>query len=244
LRRKRILALIPARSGSKGIPNKNILKLENHPLLAWSIRAAKLTPEISDIVVSTDSLEYQKIAQSYGADVPFLRPSTISGDVSTDFEFIKHTLDYYKNLKIYYDLVVHLRPTTPLRNPQVLSAAISEFISSGDRNTALRSVHETSESMYKGFEVNQNGNLMTIFDRNCNVEVANNPRQSFPKTYVANGYVDILRPNIINENGFVHGDNVLAFKTESISELDMKSDIDFVKFELKSNNLYKQRLWS
>jgi len=86
------VALIPARSGSKGVKNKNILKVNGFPLLAFSIRAALLTKGIDRVVVSTDSRSYKKITLEYGADVPFLRPKNISGDRSTDYEFICHAL--------------------------------------------------------------------------------------------------------------------------------------------------------
>ena len=90
---KNIVCIIPARSGSKGIQDKNIVNLGGHPLLAWTIATAKKSNLINRTVVSTDSKEYQKIAREYGAEAPFLRPSNISQDNSTDLEFIKHILE-------------------------------------------------------------------------------------------------------------------------------------------------------
>lgn len=113
---KTFLAIIPARSGSKGLPNKNIRILCGKPLIAWSIEAGLQSKYIDEVVVSTDSQEYAQIAKSYGAKVPFLRPNELAQDTSTTFESIKHTIDFYKkHLNREFDYVVLLEPTSPLR---------------------------------------------------------------------------------------------------------------------------------
>ena len=121
------IAIIHARSGSKGIPNKNIIKLGGHPLIAWSIRASLLCPEITKTIVSTDSQEYASIAKDYGAEVPFLRPTIISKDNSTDLEFLEHYLEFIKGSSQKVDIIAHIRPTTPLRKPSLFSEAIKFF---------------------------------------------------------------------------------------------------------------------
>ena len=93
---KKVYALIPARSGSKGLPDKNIMKLNDHPLLGWSIAAAKNCKLIDRVIVSTDSKEYADIALSYGAEVPFIRPIKLSSDTSSDFDFVDHALNFFK----------------------------------------------------------------------------------------------------------------------------------------------------
>ena len=116
--KENVLAIIPARSGSKGVPGKNIAILGGHPLIAFSIVAAKLAG-IERVLVSTDSEEYARMAKQYGAETPFLRPAEISSDQSTDFEFMRHAMDWMvdkENLAPEYWL--HLRPTTPFRDPQ------------------------------------------------------------------------------------------------------------------------------
>lgn len=240
---KKILALIPARSGSKSVRDKNILDLGGYPLLAWSIQAAKLTFEITDVVVSTDSSKYKDISEYFGAEVPFLRPANISEDNSSDLEFIRHTLEYFYRKDVQFDLLVHLRPTTPLRNPKVISNAITNFTKYSTKVTALRSVHETSESLYKGFEISDNGVLETVFNNDRDIEKANLPRQTFPSTYVANGYVDILRPSLIMEHARIHGNNVAAYKTEFVTEIDSPEDVDFLRFQIKTNEAVSERLW-
>ena len=111
-----ILCIIPARSGSKGLPNKNIKLFKGHPLFTWSITQAKQSKYVKHmrIVVSTDSKEYLGIAKKYGAEAPFLRPIEISGDLSTDYDFIKHTIDWYQDNSNYRpDIILQLRPTQP-----------------------------------------------------------------------------------------------------------------------------------
>lgn len=241
---KRILALIPARSGSKGVLNKNILNFGGHPLLAWSIQAAIRTPEITDIVASTDSLEYKKIAESYGAQVPFLRPKCFAEDHSSDFEFVDHALEYFARRGVEFDFIVHLRPTTPIRDPKILSNAIQRFVMCNSSRTALRSLHETSESMYKGFEIAKDGTLLTIFDKNSDVDGANAPRQKFPRTYIANGYVDILRTGFVRQHKRIHGSNVESFITPMALELDTLADVKLLNYEIEKNPKNFDLLWS
>ena len=115
-----ILAIIPARCGSKGVKNKNIKKLAGHPLLAYSIAAAKLAG-IDYVIVSTDSKYYAEIANNYGAQVPFIRSSQISKDNSTDYEFMYHAMHWVKENKEFCpEYWVHLRPTTPIRKVKTL----------------------------------------------------------------------------------------------------------------------------
>jgi len=161
-----IVALIPARSGSKGVPNKNIKLLAGFPLIAYSIKAALKSKLIDRVIVSTDSKEYAEIAREYGAEVPFLRPNEFSGDRATDTQFFKHAIYWFKeNEGEVPEYFAHIRPTTPLRNPQVIDAALKSFM--GSDFTALRSVHKMSESSYKSFEIeNDKLKMQTWPDRN------------------------------------------------------------------------------
>lgn len=150
-----VVAVIPARAGSKGVIDKNIKLLAGNPLIAYSIAAARSANNIDRIIVSTDSEEYASIAREYGAEIPFLRPDVISGDTSTDYDFIKHVLDWMQdNESLQPDYLVHLRPTTPLRNPAYIEEAV-ERIRNDEYCTALRSVHEMSETAYKTVEVDR-----------------------------------------------------------------------------------------
>lgn len=226
-----IVALIPARSGSKGLINKNIKLLGGKSLLNWSISACKRSKLINRIIVSTDSEEYANLSVQYGAEAPFLRPPSISADNSTDYEFVIHALDWLKQNGDEPEYIAHIRPTTPFRSPEIIDKAILTFAQSSS-STSLRSVHEMSESAYKTFEISKEGNLMQIFSGNSNLDESNNARQKFPKTYIANGYVDILSTKFIRKKKLLHGDRVISFVTENTTEVDNQDDFDFLEYKL------------
>jgi len=129
------------------------------------------------------------------------------------------------------DALVHIRPTTPLRDPLILDKAIEMFFSKKDELTSLRSVHEMSESAYKAFEVNDKGFLSTIGSIESG-DKANLPRQAFPKTYIANGYVDVLDPNYILKENKLHGDKILAFQTPVVTEVDSIEDLEYLEWQI------------
>jgi CMP-N,N'-diacetyllegionaminic acid synthase len=237
-----VVALIPARSGSKGVPNKNIRDLGGHPLIEWSIRASLATPGINRVIVSTDSQDYADRVVAMGAEAPFLRPPEISNDRSTDYEFVVHALDWLKANAAEPEYVVHIRPTTPLRDPEVVEAAIMAFMVPG-RATALRSVHEMSESAYKTFELAPEGQLKRLGAESTALDAANNARQSFPTTYIPNGYVDVLSTAFIRRTGLLHGDFVIPHVTPPVTEVDTQHDFMILEFELGLQPNLRQRLF-
>jgi N-acylneuraminate cytidylyltransferase len=226
----KVIALIPARAGSKGVPHKNIRPIAGQPLLAWSIAACLKSSTIERTIVSTDSTEYASMAQSFGAEAPFLRPEAISRDRSTDLEFIVHALDWLAARNEEPEYIVHIRPTTPLRDPALIDLAVREFQKSSTA-TALRSVHEMSESAYKMFEI-EAGRLKRVGVDSTALDAANQARQQFPKTYHANGYVDVLATRFIRENGLLHGDQVMPFVTPPVVEIDTEEDFAHLEFSL------------
>ena len=121
------LAVIPARGGSKGIPNKNIIEIAGKPLVAWSILHAKNSKVISEVMVSTDSPEIGAVANRFGASVPFSRPAEISTDQASTESVLLHALDWYKTQKKIFDAVVLLQPTSPHRGPYAIDQAVAQF---------------------------------------------------------------------------------------------------------------------
>jgi N-acylneuraminate cytidylyltransferase len=238
-----VVALIPARSGSKGVQNKNLQELGNRSLLEWSIRAASQTERISRVIVSTNSTEYAGVAKRVGADVPFIRPESISQDKSTDYEFVKHALDFFYSEGRIPDLIVHLRPTTPFRDPKIMNQVISGGLKRSIGVTSVRSVHEMGESAYKSFEIGESGNLVSAFSRSNELDVANAGRQSFPKTYSPNGYIDLLFPDIILNSGFLHGNNVSPIITENTIEIDSASELGIAQAYLSMNPVIFTRIF-
>ena len=229
---REVWALIPARRGSKGVINKNILNLGGHPLIAYSIVAATKCVGIDRVIVSTDSQKYAEIALNYGAEVPFLRPGDISGDEASDLQFFQHTLKYFREKEDRVpEYFAHLRPTTPIRDPRIINKAINRFLSA--QYSALRSVHLMPETSYKTFEI-ENGRLKVLCNGGFDIESTNLPRQSFPVTYNPNGYIDIVRTSMIDK-GLIHGNNVNAFITEITHDIDEQNDFDFLEFILEKN---------
>jgi N-acylneuraminate cytidylyltransferase len=224
----KVFALVTARSGSKGVPDKNIKKIGGHSLLDWSIKSSLKTQSISKVYLSTDSEIYANIGKECGAFVPFLRPNELATDTANDLDVIRHFL---MTIDEKPDVLVHIRPTTPLREPSILDKAIEMFFSKKGELTSLRSVHEMSESAYKSFEVNDKGFLATISSVESG-DKANLPRQAFPKTYFANGYVDVLDPNYILKENKLHGDKILAFQTPVVTEVDSIEDLEYLEWQI------------
>ena len=220
---KGVYALIPARAGSKQVPDKNILDLGGVPLLGYSIAAARMCPLIDEVFVTTDSEAYQSIAIELGAKAPFLRPDEISGDNSLDIEFFQHFITWCQESgTVVPEYIVHLRPSTPLRNPLVVQQAI-EYIQASEDATALRSCQKTSLTPYKLF-YNDSGFMKPYLCDERFLESYNQPRQAFPDTYVPNGYVDIVKTEVFMDSDILHGDKMLHWETDPTADIDVIDD--------------------
>lgn len=224
----KIIALIPARSGSKGVIDKNIKNLNGKPLIQHSIDAALKSKNISDVFVSSDSKDYAKLAIKCGAKAPFLRPKEISGDKATDFECFQHFIDFFKEDSIKLpDLIVHLRPTTPIRDSDIIDKAIETFKNKIKSYTSLRSVHQMAESAFKYCTIIDK-KLHSIGYNSFDMDAANNARQIFPKTYIPNGYVDIISTKFLLSNSLLHGNKVYPFLTPVSYEIDTEEDFNLI----------------
>jgi CMP-N,N'-diacetyllegionaminic acid synthase len=221
----KITAIIPARSGSKRIINKNIKLYADKPLIYWSINIAKQSKYINHIVVSTDSQDIADIATSSGADVPFLRPHEISQDLSTDFDFIKHYIDYIPSSSMP-DLIVQLRPTYPNRTIDILDDCISTMIENFNSFDSLRTVCESDKPPYKMYNI-INGQLVPLFYYVDNLkEPYNLPAQLLPKTYWHNGYIDIIKPSIVLNKNSITGNSIYPYIMDKndVHDIDTMDD--------------------
>lgn len=227
------LAVIPARSGSKGVPDKNIRVVGGHPLLAWSIAAAKLSSTISRIVVSTDSDKYAAIARRYGAETPFLRPPLLASDASLDVDFMLHALKWMKSHENYApDYLVHLRPTSPAREPQILDQAMAT-IQCDPLATSLVSAFPVTFPPGKYLRLNPDG--LTFQSYLGGVDV-NAPRQSFPQAFRGSGYVDIINVASLIRTQSHLGDRILSFITSDPGDLDDADDLRRLEQLLRKNS--------
>lgn len=235
INKSEIIAIIPARAGSKSVVDKNIKLLGGKPLLAYSVAAGVKTRHISRVIISTDSEKYAEVARQFGGEVPFKRPSEISGDKSVDYDCIKHLLDWLQNNEDSVpEFIVHLRPTTPLRLPAIIDHAVETILDCPEA-TALRSAHMMAETAYKALEI-KDGKFKPIATDSFDMDIANRPRQSFVETYSANGYVDVLKTGFIERSGLLHGNYVLPFITPVTYEIDTAEDFELLEFKLSGNN--------
>lgn len=228
-----ITGIIPARGGSKGLPGKNIKLLAGYPLLSYSIIAARLTSTIDRVVVSTDSDDIAEVSRRFGAEVPFMRPAELSGDRSPDRDFVLHALEWFiKNEGTAPDYLVHLRPTTPLRDPKLVDEAVVRFINNSEA-TSCRSGHEAPESPYKWFLQNEAGYFHGLASDDSQPGYSNLPRQSFPTVYIPDGYVDVLRTSFVMNSADIHGERMLAYISPPCVEVDTEEDFEFLEFSLQ-----------
>lgn len=234
-----IIALIPARGGSKKVPKKNIYLLKGYPLIAYSIIACRLSQLIDRIIVSTDSDEIADIAKYFGAEVPFLRPAEISTDTSTDLDFFKHSMEWFQIKDSYIPrYFVHIRPTTPLRDSLEIDSAI-RLLDSHPEATSLRSVFAIEETLFKCFEI-RDDNFLKPVGKDKRKEFYNLPRQMFPQLYRPNGVVDIIKTETVFFSDSLHGNKMLAFKTINVGEIETIEDFDYIEWRLEKyeNSVY------
>ena len=219
----KIIAIIPARSGSKGIINKNIKNYKGLPLMVHSIKLAQNCKLINNVIVSTDSQIYAELAIKYNAYVPYYRPPAISEDLSTDYEFMKYHCDWcIKHNKKVPDIIVHLRPTYPNRKLDDLNKCLKLFIDNYDNYDSLRTVVKFDKSPYKMYTI-ENNNLCPLFK--SKYELYNQCRQNLPDTYLHNGSIDIVKTTVIMKNKSISGDRIYPYvmndnETNDIDTID------------------------
>ena len=231
-RRPDVLALIPARGGSKAIPRKNLLEILGKPLVAYSIGHALASRHVTRTIVSTDDPEIAAVAKTCGAEVPFIRPAEFAQDLSPDVDVFRHALEWLRQHERYRcDLVVHLRPTGPVRRVELIDKAIETILARPDADS-LRSVSVPAETPYKMWRI-VDGLLEPILTLPDVVEPCCQPRQSLPDVFWQNGYVDIVRPGVVLDERLMCGRKVLPFVIdEPIFEIDYVEHISAVEAAL------------
>jgi CMP-N-acetylneuraminic acid synthetase len=235
IKRDSTYAIIPARSGSKGIPHKNVRLLGGYPLIAYSIITAKLVTEIDRIIVTTDSKKYADIARKYGAEIPTLRPFDISQDYSTDFQFTEHIINWlYDNEGSVPEYFVQLRPTNPLRKTDLIKKAINT-LKANINAFSLCSAHSTNHVPFKWFLKTPDG-YFTPLIQGMQIDDTNKPRQTFPLAYIHDGYVDVFRTkNIINCDRLC-GDLTIGFESPDSIDIDHEEDFKKLEYLIKESN--------
>ncbi len=229
-----VLALVPARGGSKGIPRKNLIEVAGRPLIAWSILQGIAATRVDRVVVSTDDPEIAAVAREWGAEVPFLRPAEHARDESPDIDVFRHALAALAGDEGYEpDLVVHLRPTGPVRRVEDIDAAV-DLLAAHPEADAVRSVSVVRQSPYKMWLLRDDGAMEPLLRIPGVPDCQSGPRQGLPVVHWQNGYVDVLRPRAVLEHDSMWGDRVLAFVVDhGLLELDYPEDVPPVEDALR-----------
>ena len=223
---KRILAFIPARAGSKGIKNKNIVDFAGKPLIHWTIQSSRDSKYIDRTVVSTDGVEIANIAKQSGADVPFLRPAELATDQSSMGEPLKHCVEWLgKNEKDFYDYLMVLQPTSPLRTTQHINQAIEFYFENRKtENDTLISVTLAPRKAAYIMEKAKKGYINFCFD----ITIDKRRRQNLPQYYWPNGMFFLAPIAIAKKDGF-YSKHTLPFVMEDDVSVDIDSMEDLQK---------------
>jgi len=221
-----IVALIPARAGSKRVPDKNIKPLAGHPLIAYTIAAAIHSGVFSDVIVSTDSKHYAEIAKHYGAQVPFLRPPALAGDQSPDIEWVEFTLSRLQEADRKYDCFSILRPTSPFRLPETIQRAWQAF-SSQQGVDSLRAVEKCTQHPAKMWVVR--GSRMTPLLPLGSAEQPWHSSQypSLPEIYAQNASLEIAWSRVVLKDRTIAGNVVMPFFTTGYEGFDVNNEYDW-----------------
>jgi len=225
-----ILAVIPARGGSKSIPRKNIRPLLGKPLIAWVIGEAKRSKRLTRIIVSTDAPEIAAVARSYGAEVPFLRPPELAQDLSTDVEFLLHALDWLKAEERYEpEIVLRLPPTAPLCTAARIDEGIEKLLRMPEAD-AVRPITEVSKHPYKMWKIASDPRWLEPFlARELTGFPGGHdlPRQLFPKVYMQSGAMDVIRLRTLRELRSTSGKKLAFFFMDGRESINIDDELDF-----------------
>ncbi|MCW5796805.1 MAG: acylneuraminate cytidylyltransferase [Nitrospira sp.] len=228
---KLTVALIPARSGSKSIPDKNIRSFLGKPLMVHSIEQALAAESVDRVIVSTDSEVYADIARQHGAEVPFLRPPEISGDASTDLEVFRHALDWLiEHEGSAPQICVHLRPTHPLRRIDDINEVIRLLWEDPDLDS-VRSIAPAPETPFKMWFRAQDGLLTSVATLPGVPEAHSTPRQSLPPAYLQNASIDAIRSKTILEKNSMTGNRIHGYVMEGNYDIDDLAQFAMVEQE-------------
>jgi N-acylneuraminate cytidylyltransferase len=232
-KKENIIAIIPARGGSKSIPRKNIKLLDGYPLISYSIAAALQSRSIDRVIVSTDDHEIADIALRWGAEVPFFRPTELADDNVLDFPVFVHCIEWLESNENYRpDIIVQLRPTSPFRPKNCLDEAIR--LLENDKNAdSVRGITESGQNPFKMWKIS--GKTLEPLLRTEYKEAYNMPRQELPSTYWQTGHIEVIRYHTIMGKQSMTGDTILPYiiDTKFAIDLDNIQQWEFAEFMME-----------
>ena len=226
---KKILGLIPARGGSKGILNKNIVPIRNKPLLAYTLEESVKSSYIDELIVSSDSDEILNVSMNLGLKRSILRPEELSEDSSRSIDVVNHALDYLKEDN--FDYVILLQPTSPLRTSHDIDKAIEKCLSA--KATSLISLVANDKSPFWMYEINEDDTITSILNSN-NVP---HQRQEAKASFAINGAIYILSTHVGKHSSFINPDTLSYVMPKSRSlDIDTIEDLDYFEYLLAKND--------
>ena len=226
------LAIIPARGGSKGIPRKNIRDFAGYPLIAYSIAAAQQADAVTRVIISTDDEEIAAVGKQLGAETPFLRPAEFAQDNSTDLPLFEHALQWLDEHEGYKpDLVVQLRPTSPIRPRDCVDRAVGILLAHEDADS-VRGVVAAGQNPHKMWRLTgEDAPMKNLLDVPGLAEPYNAPRQSLPQIYWQTGHIDAIRTVTIVEKGSMSGERIYPLIIDSRYTVDIDNLADWRRYE-------------
>jgi CMP-N-acetylneuraminic acid synthetase len=225
----KVVGIVGARSGSKGVPNKNIQPLAGKPLMAWILGAAGKSRYINRLIVSTDSEEYAGVAVAYGAEVPYLRPKELADDWSPEIEYVKHALGWLQEHEGYRpDLVVRLLPTVPLQQAEDIDAAVEELLKDPEAHSAvvIAEARQHPEKALKLIDDGKGGAYLVTYRTESGREVTPIARQNYRKAYFRANVI-VSRTEAIAETSSLTGDRVRYHIIPQERAIDIDTVTDF-----------------
>lgn len=227
-----VMAVIPARGGSKGIPRKNIRPFAGYPLLSFSIAAGLQAERVTRVIVSTDDDEIAAAARRWGAETPFLRPVAFAQDSTVDLPVFQHALSWLAEHENYHpDIVVQLRPTSPVRPRSLVDAAVSLLIDHPEADS-VRGVVPSGQNPHKMWRIDAHSKQMTpLLEVEGVAEPYNAPRQALPPTYWQTGHIDAIRSNVIIEQNSMSGQVILPLMVDTQYTVDIDNPPDWQRSE-------------
>ena len=227
----KIIAAIPARAGSKRLPDKNIKCLNGYPLMAYTINTAIKSNLFQDVILCTDSEKYADIGKRYGASVPYLRDHTNANSKSADIQWVNELVNHLDTKRIDFDVICILRPTNPFRKQNMLQRAFAQFKQFGENYHSLRAIQLVSEhpgKMWKKLEEQ----IVPILPYEIeNIPWHSNQTAALPELYVQNASLEIIWKSTIKTKKSIAGSKILGFQTDGYEGFDINYEVDFLLAE-------------
>lgn len=233
-----VLAIIPARGGSKGLPGKNIRLLGRHPLIAYSVASCLASHTIDRVIVSTDNQKIADVACAYGAEAPFMRPADLATDMAPDLPLFAHALEWLQREEGYEpSIVVQVRPTTPFRPHGLLDQAV-QLLQSDARADSVRAITPASQTPYKMWTCDDQEYLRPLLQTE-HAEPYNMPRQLLPQAFWQTGHVDAIRRETILDKKSLTGERIKSVLVDSsfVVDIDRLEDLQYAEYMLSKDNL-------